>query len=168
MKIIKLGDEVLHKTAAPVENIDEELERFTTAMFEAMYRGNGIGLAAPQVAELRRVFICHVNNDIPRVFINPEIIETSPELVTYEEGCLSIPGVYEDLVRPAFVKVQAWNLKGKPFTLDAEGMLARVIQHELDHLNGVLFIDKLPEQVRERVIRQYGRRHGGRKASSRA
>ena len=155
VRIITLGDELLHNTASPVDNIDGELEKFIEEMFDAMYRGNGIGLAAPQVADLRRMFICHVGNDVPRVFINPEIIGTSNEVVKYEEGCLSIPGVYEDLIRPEQVKVQAWNLKGKPFSLDAEGMLARVIQHEIDHLNGVLFIDRLSERKRERVVKLY-------------
>lgn len=162
MKIITLGDDILRKVASPVTDINENLETFVNEMFEAMYAGNGIGLAAPQVADLHRLFICRVGDDIPRVFINPEVIETSTDLITYEEGCLSIPGMYEDLVRPEFVKVQAWNLKGKPFTVEAEGMLARVIQHELDHLNGVLFIDRLSDRRRERLLKQYGKKEQGK------
>jgi peptide deformylase len=89
------------------------------------------------------------------VFVNPEILETSLEQGAYEEGCLSIPGVNADVVRPQGVKVQAWNGRARPFSLDAEGLLARVVQHELDHLNGVLFIERLDSKRRERLVKQY-------------
>ncbi len=89
------------------------------------------------------------------MFINPDILETSLEEETLEEGCLSVPGVYTEIVRPASVRVQAWNEKGRPFTLSADGMLARVIQHELDHLNGVLFVDRLDAKKRKRLLASY-------------
>ncbi len=155
LKIVTLGDERLRKRAAVITDIDKIIYDLAEGMIEAMHVGNGIGLAGPQVGELKRLFVCHVQRDEARVFINPEIIETSQELVTYEEGCLSIPGIYADVVRPARVTVQAWNQNGKPFRLDAEGMLARVIQHELDHLNGVLFLDHVSEKKRERLMKVY-------------
>ena len=101
-----------------------------------MKQGKGVGLAAPQVGIPRRFFVMQIDGDKQRVFVNPEIVETSMELDSFEEGCLSIPGVYADLDRPAEIRVQAWNERGRRFTLGADGFLARVIQHELDHLNG--------------------------------
>ena len=117
-----------------------------------------ICLAAPQVGLPHRLFVIQIEGDKPRVFINPEIVETSLELDSFEEGCLSIPGVYADLDRPAAVRVQALNERGRRFTLEAEGFLARVVQHELDHLNGVLFTDRLPERSRDRLLKQYEKR----------
>ena len=155
MKIYTLGDAVLEKKASLVADIDKKIVDLTSAMLETMYEGNGIGLAGPQVGEGLRLFVCHVNNDIARVFINPEIIATSQDVFPYEEGCLSIPGMYADVVRPAALTVQAWNEKGRPFTMDAEGILARVIQHEFDHLNGVLFIDHLEEKKKKRIIKLF-------------
>ncbi len=127
-------------------------------MIESMHAERGIGLAGPQVAELKRLFVTHVEGDEPRVFINPQIIQTSNELVTMEEGCLSIPGVYADVSRPASVVVQAWNERGRPFTIEAGAMLARVIQHENDHLNGILFLDHIDEKKRGRLVKQFEKR----------
>jgi peptide deformylase len=107
------------------------------------------------VGSLLRLFVTHVPDDKPRVFINPDIIETSLEEWKYEEGCLSIPGLNADVVRPAGVTVQAWNEKGRPFRVDADGLVGRVIQHEQDHLNGVLFIDKLSGRKRSRLLKGY-------------
>jgi peptide deformylase len=121
-------------------------------MFGALYEGRGVGLAGPQVGLLKRIFVVHVEGNIPRVFINPSIIETSPETVKYEEGCLSLPGVWADVIRPRTVKIQAWNERGRPFTMETEGVLARVILHEYDHLEGVLFIDRLSEPKRNRIL----------------
>ena len=143
LNIVTLGDERLNRHSILVPEFDGEIQNLSEQMFETMYANKGIGLAAVQVGKLIRLFITHVPNDSPRVFINPEIVETSVEQGTYEEGCLSIPEVNADVIRPAQVKIQAWNLKGRPFSLDAEELLARVIQHEIDHLNGVLFIDHL-------------------------
>lgn len=158
LEIVTLGDDVLHKHAAVVADIDRKIVDLTDGMIEAMHAGKGIGLAGPQVGELKRLFVAHVQGDEPRVFINPQIVATSEEQVTYEEGCLSIPGIYADVVRPAEVTVQAWNQRGRPFTIDVDGLLARVVQHEIDHLNGVLFIDLLNEKKRQRIINQYNKK----------
>jgi len=155
LKIVTLGDERLTKRASLISDIDKMIVDLAEGMLEAMYTGKGVGLAGPQVGEMKRIFVCHVQDDEPRIFINPEVVETSQELVTYEEGCLSIPGIYADVVRPARVTIQAWNTRSKPFRLDAEGYLARVIQHELDHLNGVLFLDHLSEKKRQRLLKVY-------------
>lgn len=161
MKIVTIGDEVLRQSAATVPEVDEETRRFALSMIDTMHEGDGIGLAAPQVGVLKRIFVCHVRGDQPRVFINPEIIGTSPELVDYEEGCLSIPGVYADVSRPEQISVQAVNEDGKRFSLEASGLLSRVIQHEMDHLKGVLFIDHLEEHKRRRLMKLYKRRWRG-------
>ena len=160
LDIYTFGSDVLRKAAATVADFDKGIEDFSQAMLETMYRGNGVGLAAPQVGDSRRIFVLHVSGDKPRIFINPEIINTSIDLVGYEEGCLSLPGLYADLFRPEMVTVQAWNERGKPFTLDAEGFLARVIQLEMDHLKGVLFIDHLDEKKRLRLMKTYSLQNG--------
>ncbi len=158
LKILLLGNETLKKTAEPVKDIDQDLREYTQQMLRAMKSGRGIGLAAPQVGRLERFFVCQVEDDEPRVFINPEIIRTSPDEVIYEEGCLSIPNLWANVKRPSAISIQAWNEKGRPFTLDAEGILARVIQHEFDHLNGILFVDRLSETQRKRLIEQFEKR----------
>jgi peptide deformylase len=158
LDIYTIGAEVLREKALPIEHFDEELAMLVETMFETMKQGKGVGLAAPQVGLAKRLFVIKIDNDKPRVFINPEIVQTSVELESFEEGCLSIPGVYADLDRPAAVTVQAMNERGRRFTLGAEGFLARVIQHELDHLNGVLFTDRLPETSRDRLLKQYEKR----------
>lgn len=155
MEILILGNETLRRKAEPFADIDAEAAKLAQNMLETMRNGRGVGLAGPQVGLLSRIFVIQVDGDIPRVFINPSIISTSGELAKYEEGCLSIPGMYADVVRPAAVTVQAWNERGRPFTLDAEGFLARVIQHEYDHLEGTLFIDHLSELKRKRLLSSF-------------
>jgi peptide deformylase len=155
MEILTLGNDTLRQKAVPILDMNGETKAFALEMIEAMRAGKGIGLAAPQVGVLSRVFVVQIDGDVPRVFINPAIIATSPEIAEYEEGCLSIPGMYADVVRPALITVQAWNERGRPFTLDAEGILARVIQHEYDHLEGTLFIDRLSEFKRNRIVALY-------------
>ncbi|MFP4363444.1 MAG: peptide deformylase, partial [Spirochaetia bacterium] len=145
-KIKTLGEDVLRQRSIVIPEIGKGIKDFAQAMVETMYYGQGIGLAAPQVGELKRMFVCHVTDDKPRIFINPEIIGTSLEEGKYEEGCLSIPGIYSNVIRPLEVQVQAWDENGKVFNLEAGGMLARVILNEIDHLNGTLFIDRLPEK----------------------
>ncbi|MBN1520042.1 MAG: peptide deformylase [Spirochaetales bacterium] len=156
--IYTIGAEVLRQKAAPVENFDAELSKTIETMFTTMKFGRGIGLAGPQVGIGQRLFVIQLEGGKPFVFINPEIIGTSQDLSEYEEGCLSIPGTYADLQRSASVQVQAYSERGRPFTMEADGLLARVIQHELDHLDGVLFTDRLPERVRERLLKQYEKR----------
>jgi peptide deformylase len=155
LNILTLGDPVLKKKSAAIPDIDGTLAELAAEMFQAMERARGLGLAAVQVGHLVRMFVTFAPRDKPRVFINPEILETSIEQVPWEEGCLSIPGINADVLRPAQVRVQAWNEKGRPFSLDADGLLARVIQHEYDHLNGVLFVDRLEEKLRGRLITDY-------------
>lgn len=158
MKIHTLGDPVLYKKSVVIPDIDKKIVDLADAMLTTMLEGKGLGLAAPQVGENLRMFVCQVPNDVPRVFINPEIIGTAQEQIPYEEGCLSIPGIYADVTRPFGVSVQAWDTRGKPFTLDADEVLGRVIQHEIDHLNGVLFIDRLEEKKKKRLIKTYNKK----------
>lgn len=155
MDIVKVPDDVLLQQSALIPDINDEIKQLALNMIESMHEANGIGLAAIQVGLHKRMFVVHIEGDKPRVFINPEIIGTSQEVSSYEEGCLSIPGVYGDVIRPEAVSIQAWNERGRPFTLDADGILARVIQHEYDHLNGRLFIDHLNEKKRTRVMDPY-------------
>ncbi|MBL7006180.1 MAG: peptide deformylase [Spirochaetia bacterium] len=159
MDIITLGDEFLREKTDRIIDFGSEIAVLADAMIDTMRSERGLGLAGPQVGVLKRIFVLELPEEgFSRVFINPEIIETSQELSSYEEGCLSIPGMYSDVIRPARVTVQAQDTKGKPFTINAEGMLARVIQHENDHLHGVLFIDRLDEDRRERVLKAYKKR----------
>lgn len=152
MKIYCIGDEVLNKVAEPVKNIDSSIKELSREMIETMHQADGVGLAAPQVGLSLRMFVTDVEEDGPRVFINPQIIKTSIKETVYEEGCLSVPGIWAEVKRPAEVTVQAYNEKGSPFTLEARGMLARCIQHEYDHLNGTLFISKVDEKKREKIL----------------
>ena len=152
MEILTLGNEVLKQKALPVKKIGPEYTKIAEELILALHEGKGIGLAGPQVGIPERIFAVHVDGDVPRIFINPSILETSQETLKYEEGCLSIPGIYTNVIRPRAVKIQAWNEKGRPFTLEADGILARVILHEYDHLDGILFIDRIPEQNRDRIL----------------
>jgi peptide deformylase len=146
------SDTTLRQKADPVKNINDDLRKTAAEMLASMHKEKGVGLAGPQIGLLKRIFVTHAEGDVPRVFINPTIIWTSQEQVKYEEGCLSVPGIWADVIRPGSVKIQAWNENGKAFTLEASGMLARVIQHEYDHLEGILFIDRLPDVKREKVL----------------
>ena len=156
LDIVTYGNEILGKKAEPIKDIDDEIRVLASDMLDAM-AGQGIGLAGPQVARPLRLFVTNVEGDKPRVFINPEIVLTSQEMVAIEEGCLSLPRLYLDVIRPESVRVQAWNEKGRPFTVETDGLLARVILHEYDHLEGVLFIDRLKAGKRDRAIAQYSR-----------
>jgi len=156
LEIVTLGREILTKKADPVKDIDDKIRALVLEMMDTMRIGKGVGLAAPQVDLGIRLFVTNVE-DRPRVFINPEIVLTSQEQVNLEEGCLSIPGVWAKVIRSAAVRIQAWNERGRPFTLDAEGMEARAVLHEFDHLNGVLFVDRLNESTQKRILQQYER-----------
>jgi len=161
MDILTLGHDLLHEKAAPVANIkaaSHKWKEVAQGMLEALKKGKGVGLAGPQIGLMQQIFVVSIEGDEPRVFINPSILETSQETAKYEEGCLSIPGVWADVIRPKTVKVQAWNEKGRPFTIEASGLLARVILHEYDHLEGVLFIDRLPELKRKRILDKFARK----------
>lgn len=139
--IRKYGDDVLRKQCREVEQIDKRLLTLIKDMFETMYEADGVGLAAPQVGILKRLFVIDIGEG-PLVFINPEIIETSGKQID-EEGCLSLPGKMEEVMRPNYVRARALNEKGEEFEIEAEELLARAILHEYDHLNGTLFIDRM-------------------------
>jgi peptide deformylase len=158
MTVITLGDEALRRKAEPVKPINDEIAEIAAEMIETMRQNRGAGLAGPQVGINKRIFVVQVEGDVPRVFINPSIIGTSQETVKMEEGCLSLPGVWGDVVRPESVRVQAWNEKGRPFTIETGGTLARVILHEYDHLEGILYIDRMPETRRNRALAKLKKR----------
>ncbi len=151
MKVMTLGDEVLRIKAEPVAEVTDEIRELIREMFVTMKVEDGIGLAAPQIGKSIRLFVVQADDDVERAFINPQIIETSLETESYEEGCLSIPKQYEEVIRPSRVTVQALNERGRRFTLEADGLLARVIQHEYDHLDGVLFIDRIDPDKKEKI-----------------
>ena len=155
MDIVQYGDPVLENKAEAVTQFNEDLARFVEDLYASMEADRGIGLAAPQVGRSIRVFVTGIDDDRKRVFINPEIVATSPELVEYEEGCLSFPGLYFMVKRPESLRIQAFNERGKPFTLEADGLLARVILHEYDHLDGKLFIDRITPLKRERALSHF-------------
>ncbi len=160
LKICKLGEEVLRKKSVPIkdEEINDELRALAEEMFETMENANGVGLACPQIGKNIRMFVAEADDDVKRVFINPQIIATSDDSVPYEEGCLSVPQVYENIMRPSKVTVQAQDQNGKKFTLEAEGLLARIIQHENDHLEGVIFIDRGDEEFAKKTAEQFAKR----------
>ena len=165
LEIYTIGEEILREKCKKVEKFDSALDLLVNAMFEKMDEADGVGLAAPQVGVNLRVFVIDDHRGTRKAFINPEILETSMEECSMEEGCLSIPGVYTNLVRSKKVTVQAQDVNGKTFRLEADDLLARAIQHENDHLNGVLFVDRLDEKTRSKVIRTYEKRNKLRKGS---
>ena len=158
LDITKLGDDILRQTAEPVKEVNDEIKELVNNMFDTMIEAQGVGLAGPQVGKSLRLFVAMADDDIKRTFINPQIIKTSETLCDYEEGCLSIPQVYETITRPDKVTVQALNENGKPFTLEADGLLARIIQHEYDHLNGILYIDRGDKDFAEKTTAQFAKR----------
>jgi peptide deformylase len=138
-----LGSPVLRKETIPVTVIDDALQQLIDDMLETMYAAHGIGLAAPQVGRTERLTVVDVDRERQIVLINPQIVERSTTMAKAEEGCLSIPEVYADVERPDHVVVRALDREGKPFEIDATELLARCLQHEIDHLHGKLFIDYL-------------------------
>ncbi len=138
-----LGSPILRKETAPVKKIDDELQQLIDAMFETMYAARGIGLAAPQVGRTERLAVIDVDRERPLVLINPEIVVADGGTAKAEEGCLSIPEIYGEVERPAHVVVRALDRNGEPFEVEATELLARCLQHEIDHLHGKLFIDYL-------------------------
>lgn len=158
-EIIVIPDPRLKLVSDPVATVDTEVRKLADDMLETMYEAPGIGLAAIQIAVPRRVVTIDLaRKDEPRkpvVLINPEIIWRSDELSVYEEGCLSIPEYYEEVERPAKCRIRYQDLDGKVQELDCEGLMATCVQHEIDHLNGVLFIDYLSRLKRERVMKKF-------------
>jgi peptide deformylase len=158
MEILQLGDEVLRQKSVPVVEITEKTKKLITDMFATMDAAKGVGLAAPQVGVLQRIFVIRLDDNVPHVFVNPTILETSVETSPFEEGCLSIHGVFHTISRPSRVKVQALDENGKVFVQEAEGALSRTIQHENDHLNGILYIDYADEDFRVKTVELFQRR----------
>ncbi|MFT6672895.1 MAG: peptide deformylase, partial [Afipia broomeae] len=157
--IIILPDKQLRLISKPVEKITPEIRALADDMFQTMYDAPGIGLAAIQVAVPLRLITMDLSKKEgekePRVFINPEILSSSEEMSVYEEGCLSIPEYYEEVERPARVRVRFMDLDGKMHEEEADGLYATCIQHEIDHLNGVLFVDYLSKLKRDRVMKKF-------------
>ena len=153
LTIIRYPDPRLNKVSVPVTVFDERLKQLVKDMAQAMYAARGIGLAAPQVDVHEQIIIIDVseNRDELQVFINPEIVSASAEKATFDEGCLSVPGIYEEVERPARARVRAQDLNGDFFELDAEGIMAVCIQHEMDHLKGFMFVDYLSHLKRDRI-----------------
>ncbi len=153
LQILEFPDPRLRKIATPVTVFDEKLEVLIDDMFETMYEAQGIGLAATQVNVHKRLLVIDVseNKDSPLVFINPSFEVIEDELSEYDEGCLSVPGYYETVSRPRKVKISATDKAGQPFEMEAEGILATCIQHEIDHLDGKLFVDYISPLKRQRI-----------------
>ena len=151
-------DPVLRKSALPVENITAKTLQLLDDMAETMYDAPGIGLAGPQIGELKRLIVMDCSRDDEKSelwqMINPEVIELSEDNSTLEEGCLSIPGHTADVSRPDWIKLRFTNIKGKEQQIKAEGLLAACIQHEIDHLNGILFIDHISKLKRDIIWRK--------------
>jgi len=149
-----LGDPVLRRTAQPVEEVTDDTRALIADMFDTMYAEDGVGLAAPQVGVGQRVIVVDPREEdvVPFALVNPVILERSAELERAEEGCLSIPGLKEIVERPARVTVQGLDGDGLEFTVTADGLLGRVLQHEIDHLDGVLFLDRVSPLKRKLLI----------------
>ncbi len=151
--IIHFPDRRLHQVAKPVAVVDDRIRQLVADMAETMYSAPGIGLAATQVDVHERVIVIDVSEerDELRVFINPQILDSSSDSKVFEEGCLSVPGFYAEVERPDRVRVKALDERGKAFTIDAEGLLSVCIQHEIDHLNGRVFVEYLSRLKQTRL-----------------
>ncbi|MGB3390861.1 MAG: peptide deformylase [Pseudaminobacter sp.] len=157
--LVILPDPVLRQLSQPVERIDDPLRKLADDMLETMYEAPGIGLAAIQIGEPLRMLVIDLAKEdekrAPHVFINPEIVSRSDERSVYEEGCLSIPDYYAEVERPASVRVKFLDRDGKEQEIDADGLMATCLQHEIDHLNGVLFIDHISKLKRDMVVKKF-------------
>ena len=160
LPIITLPDPLLRKTSARIERVDEDLRRLMDDMFETMYDAPGVGLAAVQVGVPRRLIVLDVGGDEedekrPLVMVNPEIVRLGPEMRMHEEGCLSIPDVRIEIERPSTATVRFIDRNGHPQEIEADGLLATAVQHEIDHLNGKLIIDRLSRLKRDIIVRRF-------------
>ncbi|MBB5517464.1 peptide deformylase [Amphiplicatus metriothermophilus] len=157
-EILVAPDPRLRQVSRPVEKVDDSLRALMDDMLETMYAAPGIGLAAIQVGVPLRVIVMDISGEAdarqPRCFVNPEILDPSEETAVYEEGCLSVPDYYDEVERPARCRIRYLDYDGEEKIEDAEGLLATCIQHEMDHLNGVLFIDHLSRLKRDRILRR--------------
>jgi len=157
-EILTVPDPVLKQMSVPVDGVDDELRALMDDMLETMYAAPGIGLAAVQIGVPKRVIVMDLakseDDPQPRYFVNPEIVWASEETAPYEEGCLSVPEIFDEVERPAKVRIKYLNYKGEAVEEEAEGLYAVCIQHEMDHLNGVLFIDHLSRLKREQAVKK--------------
>lgn len=161
LTILEFPDPRLRTIAKPVEKFDTDLQKTIDDMFETMYEAPGIGLAATQINFHKRLIVIDISEDRsqPLVFINPQLETLTEEPHTYKEGCLSVPGFYEEVERPQRVKVNALDREGNPFEMICEELLAVCIQHECDHLNGKLFVDYLSSLKRNRIAKKLEKQH---------
>jgi len=161
LQILEFPDPRLRTVAKPVTEFDAELRQLVDDLFETMYDAQGIGLAATQVNVHKRLLVIDLseNKDSPQVFINPEIDVIDDEESEYDEGCLSVPGFYETVCRPKGVRIRAQGVDGTPFEVEAAGLLATCVQHEIDHLNGKLFVDYLSALKRTRIRQKLEKEH---------
>lgn len=161
LPILEFPDPRLRIKAKPVAEVNDAVRQLVDDMLETMYKAQGIGLAATQVDRHVQVIVMDLSEgkDEPRVFINPAIVPLCQDKAPYDEGCLSVPGFYETVERPARVRITALDRDGKPFELEADGLLAVCIQHEMDHLSGKLFVDHLSSLKRERIKKKLEKQH---------
>jgi peptide deformylase len=159
LPILTIPDPVLRKPATPIERVDDELRRLMDDMLATMYDAPGIGLAAPQIGISRRLIVMDPAKDdapkIPMIMVNPEILERSEELRLHEEGCLSIPDITAEIERPAMTRVSFIDRAGKKQEMALEGIWSTIVQHEIDHLNGILFIDYLSRLKRDMIVKKF-------------
>src|SRR5688572_12372084 len=174
LRIYETPDPVLRQISTPVETVDDDLRRLIADMFETMYEAPGIGLAAIQVGVPKRVLVIDLQEPEeeggepvrdPRVFINPEILQTSDQDVPYTEGCLSVPDQYAEVDRPDRIRARWLDLDGNSREEEIEGLLATCLQHEMDHLNGILFIDHLSRLKREMILKKLAKQRKELKAA---
>lgn len=161
LEILEFPDPRLRTRAKPVTVVDDGIRRLVADMFDTMYQAPGVGLAATQVNVHKRVVVIDVTEDKsqPLVFINPEITVLDEALCDYDEGCLSVPGFYETVTRPGHIRVKALDRDGNAFEMEPQGLLAVCIQHELDHLNGKLFVDHISTLKRDRIRKKLEKKH---------
>ena len=154
------GDDVLRKRAAEVEAVDEEVRQLIDDMFETMYQSEGVGLAGPQIGVSRRVIVVDIREEGAKPFalVNPRLVETSSEVAKEEEGCLSMPGITAAVERPARVVVEGLDRDGEPLRIEGDALLGRCLQHEIDHLDGILFVDRLSALQRSMLARKWKKR----------
>jgi peptide deformylase len=157
--ILTIPDPILRKKASSIERVDDELRRLADDMLATMYDAPGIGLAAPQIGISRRLVVMDPAKDdapkTPIVMVNPEILQRSEEMRLHEEGCLSIPDVTAEVERPALIRVAFIDREGKPQEMELEGIWSTLVQHEIDHLNGILFIDYLSRLKRDMIVKKF-------------
>lgn len=161
LNILEFPDPRLRKVAEPVEKVNDEIRQLCADMLETMYEAPGIGLAATQVNVHKRLLVCDVSEEgsKPLIFINPEIQNLTDELSAYDEGCLSVPGFFEEVERPSKVLVKALDQKGEAFEMEIDGLLSTCVQHEIDHLDGKLFVDYISPIKRNRIRSKLEKQH---------